>query len=53
MVADANKIVELAQEINADVDKGEKSALSPTAAKKAEEIEKLAKGVKELMKSED
>jgi hypothetical protein len=53
MVADANKIVELAQEINADVDKGDKSALSPTEAKKAEEIEKLAKGVKERMKSED
>lgn len=53
MVADANKIVQLAQEINADVDKGDKSALSPMAAKKAEEIEKLAKGVKERMKAEN
>jgi hypothetical protein len=53
IVNDANKIVQLAQEVNADVEKGEKPALSPIAAKKTEEIEKLAKGVKERMKAAD
>ncbi len=52
MVADANKIVELAQQINADANKGDNHALSASAAKKAEEIEKLARGVKERMKAE-
>ncbi len=52
MVADANKIVELAQQINADANKSDNHALSASVAKKAEEIEKLARGVKERMKAE-
>ena len=52
MVANSNKIVQLAQELNAEVDKSDKGATPITVSKKAEEIEKLAKSVKDLMKSE-
>jgi hypothetical protein len=52
MVANSNRIVQLAQELNAEVDKSNKSAPPITVSKKAEEIEKLAKSVKDLMKSE-
>ena len=52
IVANSNKIVQLAQELNAEVGKSDKSATPVTVSKKAEEIEKLAKSVKDLMKSE-
>jgi HAMP domain-containing protein len=46
LTADSDKIVQLAQELS------DKDPTSPAMAKKAEEIEKLAKSVKELMKSD-
>jgi len=52
MVADANRIVQLAQELNTEVDKNDKGATPVTVSKKAEEIEKLAKSVKDRMKAE-
>jgi len=51
MVANSNRIVQLAQELNAEVDKSGKGT-PVIVSKKAEEIEKLAKSVKDLMKSE-
>ena len=52
LVADTNKLLELAQELKVDVDKSNKDTLSLSVVKKADEIEKLAKSVKERMKSE-
>jgi len=52
LVADTNKLVQLAQELKTEVDKSNKDMLSVSVVKKAEEIEKLAKSVKERMKSE-
>lgn len=50
IVADTQKLVELANQLNADVQKSTKDTLSLDVIKKADEIEKLAKSVREKMK---
>ena len=50
LVADTDKLLSLATELKADVDKSNKDMLSLDVLKKAEEIEKLAHAVKEKMK---
>jgi hypothetical protein len=50
LVEDTNKLLQLATELKTDVDKTNKDILSVDVVKKAEEIEKLAKSVKERMK---
>jgi type VI protein secretion system component VasF len=50
IVNDTAKLLELAQQLKAEVDKSRKDQLSVSVVKKAEEIEKLAKSVKEKMK---
>lgn len=47
---DAARLLELATELKAAVDKTDKDTLSIQVIRKAESIEKLAKGVKEKMK---
>jgi hypothetical protein len=47
---DSAKILELATELKKEVDKTDKDTLSINVIKKAEMIEKLAKGVREKMK---
>lgn len=47
---DAAKLLELATELKSAVDKTDKDTLSLDVIRKAESIEKLAKGVKEKMK---
>jgi hypothetical protein len=47
---DSAKILELATELKKEVDKTDKDTLSVNVIRKAEMIEKLAKGVKEKMK---
>ena len=49
--ADTAKLVELTNELKAEVDKAAKDELSVDVVKKAAEIEKLAHDVKERMKS--
>jgi len=50
IAADTAKLVELANELKQEVDKTDKDTMSLTVIRKAEMIEKLAKGVKEKMK---
>jgi hypothetical protein len=50
--SNSDRIVQLATELNTAVEPNDKDPTSPAMAKKAEEIEKLAHSVKELMKSE-
>ena len=50
MVADTDKLLGLATELKQDVDKTNSNVLSMDVIKKAEEIEKLARSVKERMK---
>ena len=50
IVADTTKLLQLAQELKEEVDKSTKDQLSLSVVKKAEEVEKLAKAVKEKMK---
>jgi|SRR5580698_581911 hypothetical protein len=47
---DTAKLLELAQQLKIEVDKSRKDQMSVSVIKKAEEIEKLAKAVKEKMK---
>lgn len=47
---DTAKLLELAQQLKNEVDKTSKDTLSVNVIRKAESIEKLAKGVKEKMK---
>ena len=47
---DAAKLLQLATELKAEIDKTDKDTLSLNVIRKAESIEKLAKGVKEKMK---
>jgi type VI protein secretion system component VasF len=51
LVADAEKLLKLATELKIEVDKSNKDTLSVTVIKKSEEIEKLAKSVKDKMKN--
>lgn len=50
LVADTQKLLSLANELKADVDKSTKDTLSLDVVRKADEIEKLAHTVKERMK---
>ena len=50
LVADTNKLYELAQELKAEVAKSNKDTLSVSVIKKAAEVEKLAKSLKERMR---
>jgi hypothetical protein len=50
IVNDTTKLLDLAQQLKAEVDKSSKNQMSVSVIKKAEEIEKLAKAVKEKMK---
>jgi hypothetical protein len=50
IVADTQKLVELANQLNAAVEKSNKDTLSMDVIRKADEIEKLAKSVREKMK---
>lgn len=52
IAADSDKIVRLAEELSVSFGPDEVNAASPAMAKKAEEIGKLARNVKDLMKSE-
>lgn len=52
IVADTNKLYQLAQELQAEVAKSNKNTLSLAVVKKAAEVEKLAKSLKERMKPE-
>ena len=51
LVEDTQKLLALANELKADVDKSTKDTLSLDVVKKAGEIEKLAHSVKEKMKN--
>ena len=50
LVGDTEKLLALANELKADVDKSNKDTLSLDVIRKADEIEKLAHSVKEKMK---
>jgi hypothetical protein len=50
IVNDTAKLLTLAEQLKEEVDKSSKNQLSVSVVKKAEEIEKLAKSVKEKMK---
>jgi len=50
MVQDTNKLVSLATDLKEQVEKSQKDTTTNDAARKAEEIEKLAKSVRERMK---
>jgi len=50
LVADTDKLLELATDLKQQVDKTNKDTLSVDVIKKADEIEKLAHSVKERMK---
>jgi hypothetical protein len=50
MVADSDRLLQLATDLKAEVDKSTKDEMSVTAIKEATEIEKLAREVKERMK---
>jgi len=50
LVEDTQKLLTLANQLKEEVDKSSKDTMSITVIKKAEEIEKLAKSVKERMK---
>jgi type VI protein secretion system component VasF len=51
IVDDTTKLLTLAQQLKVEVDKSNKDMLSIAVVKKAEEIEKLAKSVKEKMRA--
>lgn len=52
LVEDTNRLLALATELKTEVDKSNKDTLSLSVIQKAEEIEKLAKSVKEKMKTD-
>jgi len=52
IAADTEKLYQMAQELKAEVAKSNKDILSIAVVKKADEIEKLAKSLKERMRSE-
>jgi len=51
LAADSAKLLQLATELKAAIDKSTKDQLSITVIKKADEVEKLARKVREEMKS--
>jgi hypothetical protein len=52
LAADTKKLFQLAAELRTEVAKTNKDTLSLTVVKKAEEVEKLAKSIKERMNNE-
>jgi hypothetical protein len=52
IVTDTDKLLQLALELKAEVDKNDNNTLSLSVLNKAEEIEKLARGVKDKMKAQ-
>lgn len=50
LIADSDKLLQLATQLHADVAKTDQHILSVDVVKRAEEIEKLAKSVKDRMK---
>ena len=50
LVADTDRLLALAQELKTEVDKSNKDTLSIDVVKRAEQIEKLARSVKEKMR---
>ena len=52
LMADTKRLYALAEELRAEVAKTNKDTLSLTVVKKAEEVEKLAKSIKERMRIE-
>ncbi|MEO6982509.1 MAG: hypothetical protein ABI072_05280 [Edaphobacter sp.] len=50
LVDETNRLVSLAEDLKLQVEKGNKDVTSVDSAKKAEEIEKLAKSVRDRMK---
>lgn len=52
LVEDTNKLLTLATQLKEEVDKSTKDTLSISVIKKADEIEKLAKSVKDKMKAQ-
>lgn len=50
MVSDTDKLLELATQLKKEISKGGGSASADDVGRKAEEIEKLAKSVKDRMK---
>jgi hypothetical protein len=50
IVNDTAQLLQLAQELNTDVSKSNKDTLSLSVVKKADEIEKLAKSIKQKMR---
>jgi hypothetical protein len=52
LVEDTTRLLALANELKASVDKSDKNTLSLDVVRKADEIEKLAHSVKERMKGE-
>ena len=50
IVAETTKLLALAQDLKAEVDKSNKNTLSIDVVKKAEAIEKLSKSIKERMR---
>jgi hypothetical protein len=52
LVDDTNRLLALATELKKEVDKSNKDTLSISVIRKAEQIEKLAKSVKDKMKAE-
>jgi sRNA-binding protein len=53
ILADTNKLYELAQELKAEVAKSNKDTLSLAVIKKAAEVEKLAKSLKDRMRIQE
>jgi len=51
LVKDTDKLLALATELKSEVEKTNKNVLSVEVVKKADEIEKLAKSVKEKMRN--
>ncbi len=52
LVKDTDQLLALATQLKSEVDKTDKNVLSVAVIKKAEEIEKLAKNVRDRMKSQ-
>jgi hypothetical protein len=52
LVEDSDRLLQLATELKEEVDKSTKNEMSVTAIKKAAEIEKLARDVKDRMKGD-
>jgi len=50
--ADTEKLYKLTQELKAEVDKSNKDTLSVSVVKKAQEVERLAKSIKERSKQQ-